>query len=201
LDGIIPVGALSSNFNSICAPPQVFGLNPITGAVVSGPVSLSGPVDKTSDGFTVLPNGNFLINTADESCTYNQFNPTTGAVIPATTITVSASACTGVTNNGVHLFFQTNFNSFTETDFTGFVIAAKTVTSPVSCAPGFVDCVFDISLVTLGCSGVPGRPSCYGKCVSSLAQQYGGFDKAASALGYSSVAALQSAIDGFCAAP
>lgn len=115
-------------------PPQVFGLNPVTGAVVSGPVTITGTVATHSDGFTVLPNGNFLINAGDAVCTYNQFNPTTGAMIPATTITLaSGTHCTGVEHNGVHLFFQKNFNSFVKTDFTGFVIATTAVTSPFSC--------------------------------------------------------------------
>ena len=41
---------------------QVFGLDPVTGTVVRGPVSIGPPAGTTSDGFTVLPNGNFLIN-------------------------------------------------------------------------------------------------------------------------------------------
>jgi hypothetical protein len=101
--------------------------------VVSGPVAISGPITSSSDGFTVLPNGNFLINTGFNSCTYNQFNPATGAVIPSTTITLAGFGfCTGVATNGVHLFFKTNtfpggvINNFvTETDLTGFVIATK----------------------------------------------------------------------------
>jgi hypothetical protein len=144
------------------------------------------------DGFTVLPNGNFLINNFSGSCTYNQYDPSSGALIPGTTITVPASSCRGVDTNGVHLFFQTNGNSFAETDLTGFVIATKSVTP---------NSIIDISLVTFGASGVPGKPSCHGKTVSDLAHQYGTIDDAASALAYSSVAALQDAIKRFCASP
>src|SRR5215831_13348739 len=43
-------------------PLKVFGLNPVTGAVVSRPVLIGPPAHTDSDGFTVLPNGNFLIN-------------------------------------------------------------------------------------------------------------------------------------------
>ncbi|MGH6813305.1 MAG: hypothetical protein ACREDM_13540 [Methylocella sp.] len=173
-------------------PPQVFGLNPITGAVVSGPVTISAPARPDSDGFAVLPNGNFLINEGDASCAYDQYNPTTGALIPATTITISAIDCTGVSTNGTNLFFKTNDNGFTKTDLTGSVVATTSVA---------VNHVEDISLVTFGCSGQPGKPNCHGKCVSDFAQQFGGLDHAASALGYASVADLQNAVNSFCAFP
>ncbi len=174
-------------------PPQVFGLNPLNGDVVSGPVTISGPAPQDAEGFTVLPNGNFLINSGQNSCTYNQYNSTTGVLIPATTITLrSFSFCKGVATNGVHLFFQTEFNSFTETDLTGFVISTNSVSE---------NRVVDISLITFGASGVPGKPSCHGRTVSDLANQYGGIYNAAADLGYSSVAALKSAIDRFCDTP
>lgn len=171
-------------------PPRlVWGLNPVTGAVESGPVSIAGTANIQ---FTVLPNGNFLIG---GGCTFNQFDPATGTVIPGTTITITVcgpvDSIDGVDTNGVHLFFKTN-GSLIETDLTGFVIATKSVTG---------NGVADISLVTFGASGVPGKPSCHGKTVSDLAHQYGGMDNAASALGYSSVAALQSAVNRFCASP
>jgi YVTN family beta-propeller protein len=47
-------------------------------------------------------------------------------------------------------------------------------------------------------AGTPGKPNCHGKSVSALAQQYGGLNAAAIALGFSSVAALQNAIMAFC---
>ena len=47
-------------------------------------------------------------------------------------------------------------------------------------------------------AGTPGKPNCYGKSVSALAQQYGGLNAAAEALGYPSVRALQKAILEFC---
>lgn len=47
--------------------------------------------------------------------------------------------------------------------------------------------------------GVPGKPNCHGKSVSALAQQYGGMNAAASALGYPSVGDLQTAIKDYCA--
>ena len=47
-------------------------------------------------------------------------------------------------------------------------------------------------------AGTRGTPNCVGVSVSALAQQYGGVNHAAAALGYSSVAALQGAIRAFC---
>jgi hypothetical protein len=48
-------------------------------------------------------------------------------------------------------------------------------------------------------AGTPGKPNCHGQSISALAQQYGGLDHAASALGYSSVQVLQNDIAAHCA--
>jgi probable HAF family extracellular repeat protein len=47
-------------------------------------------------------------------------------------------------------------------------------------------------------AGTPGMPNCHGKSVSALAQQFGGLDAAAAALGFPSVHALQDSIRAFC---
>ncbi|MGH6793771.1 MAG: hypothetical protein ACREDD_03545 [Methylocella sp.] len=57
-----------------------------------------------------------------------------------------------------------------------------------------------VAQAAISCSGVPMKPNCHGQCVSSLAKKYGGIDSAASTLMYSSVAALQNAIDAYCSA-
>ena len=129
-----------------CATPQVFGLNPITGAVVSGPVTIAAPAISISDGFTVLRNGNFLINNNDGGCTYNQFNPSTGALMPATTIVVPGAVfCTGVETDGVSLFFATvrgPASSLTQTTLAGALIANRPISGiPVGSA------IEDITLV------------------------------------------------------
>jgi len=118
------------------SPPQVFGLNPATGAVVSGPIAIASPAASDSDGFTVLPNGNFLINSGTGSCTFNQYNPVTGALILGTTITVpvmplSPLPCTGVDTDGSFLYFQTNENSFTQTALDGTLVKTLTVTEEI----------------------------------------------------------------------
>jgi hypothetical protein len=62
---------------------------------------------------------------------------------------------------------------------------------------GVVD-AFVAKVAALTFAGTPGRPNCHGKSVSALAQQYGGLDAAAAALGFPSVQALQDAIREFC---
>jgi hypothetical protein len=47
-------------------------------------------------------------------------------------------------------------------------------------------------------SGVPGKSNCHGQTVSALANQYGGLNSAASALGFSSVQELQNTISLYC---
>jgi hypothetical protein len=47
-------------------------------------------------------------------------------------------------------------------------------------------------------TGAPGQPNCHGQTISDLAQQFGGIEAAASALGFSSVQALQNAFALFC---
>jgi hypothetical protein len=47
-------------------------------------------------------------------------------------------------------------------------------------------------------AGAPGKSNCHGKSISALAQQYGGLNNAAAALGYPSLSALQNAIEDYC---
>ena len=62
--------------------------------------------------------------------------------------------------------------------------------------------VFEIAnsgfVVPVTFAGTPGQANCYGQSFSRLAQQYGGLDTAAAALGYSGATALQDAMLGFC---
>ena len=57
---------------------------------------------------------------------------------------------------------------------------------------------FSLTGETVPEAGTPGQANCHGKTVSALAIQFGGLDAASSALGFSSVAALQDAIRVFC---
>lgn len=101
--------------------PQVWGLNLSTGAVLSGPVSIGFPASHDSDGFAVLPSGNFFINNGGTSCIYSQYNPSTGSFVGGSTMTVpgNVARCTGVDTDGTSLYFMTDFEGITRTDFSG----------------------------------------------------------------------------------
>ena len=64
-------------------------------------------------------------------------------------------------------------------------------------APTF-NMTFSLTGETVPQAGMPGRANCHGKSVSALAHQFGGLEAAASALGFSSVEALQDAFREFC---
>lgn len=91
---------------------------------VRGPITLTtltGGNLSDSDGFSVLPNGNWLISDADAVNSYNQYNPTTGMEIAGTNLVAvgpGGAACgsaTGVDNNAAilpgDLVFDCNFDS------------------------------------------------------------------------------------------
>jgi hypothetical protein len=123
-------GALYALTGYTGGPLQVFKLDPTNGTVLGGPVPITGSGQEASaDGFAILPNGNFLINLSDASCTYNQYDPTTGTATGVTLTVPSATICTGVATDGTSLFFQTDFNSFTQTDLAGTFIAKTAVQS------------------------------------------------------------------------
>jgi hypothetical protein len=139
-------------------PLQVFRFNFATGTW-SDEIPIGLPAEPDADGFTVLPNGNFLINNGDASCTYNQYSPTTGLVIPETTIVIVPTspvhpqfpdgACTGVDTDGVSLYFMTNFNSITKTDIAGTFISSTFI--------GSYD-IEDISFVVGSATSTPPTP-------------------------------------------
>lgn len=105
--------------------PEVFIVDPVSGAILNTPVTLA--TDPAADGFTILPNGNYLVNQGDGNPLYDQYNPVTGARIPGTTIT---SPCpgdglisTGVDTNGTNLFFDCfNAAQIAESDMSGNLI-------------------------------------------------------------------------------
>jgi hypothetical protein len=57
---------------------------------------------------------------------------------------------------------------------------------------------FSLTGETIPDAGTPGQADCRDQTVSALAEQFGGIHAAASALGSSSVAALQRTVTGFC---
>ena len=57
---------------------------------------------------------------------------------------------------------------------------------------------FSLTGETVPEAGTPGQPNCHGQTISALAHQFGGIDAAASALGFSTVQALQTGVTLFC---
>jgi lysophospholipase L1-like esterase len=104
---------------------QAWKLDPTTGAVLAGPIAISS--DPDADGFTVLPDGNFLINSGDASCAYAEYNSATGTPTGSSITVPGAATCTGVATDGSSLYFQTGFSGFTKTDLVGNFISQTTV--------------------------------------------------------------------------
>src|SRR5262245_2101794 len=86
------------------SPARVYRLDTVTGKILNPPngLALSAAIAPRADGFTVLPNGNFLVNTDRLSCTYLEMfgsGPSAGTptgtqiVVPDTG---ASSQCTGV---------------------------------------------------------------------------------------------------------
>src|SRR5262249_44080798 len=57
--------------------------------------------------------------------------------------------------------------------------------------PPTFNMAFSLTGETVPEAGTPGQPNCHGQTISALAHQFGGIDAAASALGFSTVQALQ----------
>ena len=64
--------------------------------------------------------------------------------------------------------------------------------------PPTFNMTFSLTGTTISAPGTPGHANCHGKTISGLAEQFGSIDAAASALGFSSVQALQDSFTTFC---
>ena len=64
--------------------------------------------------------------------------------------------------------------------------------------PPTFNMTFSLTGNTVPGTGTPGQANCHGESISGLAAQFGGIDAAASALGFSSVQALQDSFRAFC---
>ena len=64
--------------------------------------------------------------------------------------------------------------------------------------PPTFNMTFSLTGDTVPGAGTPGQANCHGKSISALAKQFGGLNAAASALGFSSVDALQDGFSSFC---
>ena len=92
------------------APPVVYGLGPTDGHVMSS-VAIQQHPGTQADGFTVLPDGNFLINDNDGVPTYREYSSSTGQPVTGGIVfTLPVSLATGVDYNPVDgfLYFWAN---------------------------------------------------------------------------------------------
>jgi len=121
----------------------VFTLNPVTGALIGDPmgIAIQGPADSGADGFTVLPNGNFLINDHDGAFgafPYREYAATTGQLIPrpqGLEIDLSNygfALATGVAiaPDGQSLYFICDFKTLVQTDLAGNLMCFQDLQAP-----------------------------------------------------------------------
>jgi hypothetical protein len=146
-------GILYALAGKFFAQPIVYALDPNNGAVLSS-VPIRAPASSESDGFVVLPNGNFLINDADATTTYREYSSLTGAPTGfAFTVPGNPTNTTGVDTDGQHLFFVTDFglslSGFTETDLNGNLVAFSAYHGPTNMA------LEDISLIQPAVATIP----------------------------------------------
>jgi len=114
--------------------PEVVQKTDGMGNNIGAPVTLhkiGGAILTASDGFTILPNGNWLINDGDFVNSYNQYDPITGNEIAGTTIqahTTGGAVCGSSTGVDFYspsnsLFFNCNLNNMVENTLAGVFIA------------------------------------------------------------------------------
>ena len=161
-------------------------------ATATNTVTATIPVGSVPCGVAVTPDGGtaYVTNGRDN----------TVSVIATATNTVTATIPVGRRPEGVAVtpdgsaVYVANFDSNTVSVIT---TATNTVTAtiPVGSAPAGVG-IFIQPAPRF--AGTPGFSNCHGKSVSALAQQFGGLNNAAAALGFASVSALQDAIMVFC---
>ena len=134
--------------------PFVYVFNPNTGAIISGPpVALE--TDPGTDGFTIMNNGNYLLNRGDAYNSYDQYDPLTGARIAGTNFSVAGCGnATGVDTDGTFLFFNCNFNQIAQTDLTGSVVNIFTLPGTFGAAEG-LSLISDFSPPPPPPAGVP----------------------------------------------
>jgi PEP-CTERM motif-containing protein len=121
------------------AGPEVVQKTDGSGNNIGAPVTLhktNGAILTASDGFTILPNGNWLINDDDGNNHYNEYDPLTGNEIANTTIQAHdnngvCGASTGVdfyAPSGT-LFFDCNLSNMVENTLAGAFIANNPLTT------------------------------------------------------------------------
>jgi YVTN family beta-propeller protein len=98
-----------------------------------------------------------------------------------------------ITSDGTRVYVANEFDDTVSLIDT----ASNVVTTNIPVGHGPVALAIQPALA-IKFAGTPGKANCHGKSVSALARQYHGMNNAAASLGFSSVRALQNAIDAFC---
>jgi hypothetical protein len=201
-----------------CNPDRDLGdafitkLNP-TGSALVYSTFLGGSGNEGGNGITVDPAGNAYItgvtDSADFPTTADAFQTTFGGGFSdafVSKLNAAGSALVDSTylggndiDNGTGVGIDASGNAYVA----GYSFSSNFPTTPGAFQTNFgavVDAfVAKIAAVAAPAfAGTPGTPNCRGESVSALAQQFGGLDAAASALGFPSVQALQDAIRAFC---
>jgi YVTN family beta-propeller protein len=153
-----------------------------------------------AEGVVVSPDGKrvYVVNflPSGQSFFYSQvsvIDTATDGIVAAIPVAAGASAGISITPDGTKIYvINTDANSVTVIDA---ATNATTAIIPVGNFP-ITEGVFIQPAPRF--AGTPGKANCHGQSVSALAKQYGGLNAAASALGFSSIGALQNAILAFC---
>jgi YVTN family beta-propeller protein len=162
-----------------------------TNTVIGSPIAASSP-----DGVAVTPDGSkvYVANINDNSVSVidTATNTVIGSPIPVGNNPIGVA----VTPDGSKVYVANEQSDTVSviTTATNKVIGSITVGSGPSAFGLFIQPAKPAPRF----AGTPGKANCHGKSVSALAQQYGGLNNAAAALGFDSVSALQDAIMAFC---
>ena len=152
------------------------------------------PVGIGQNGVAVTPDGSKVYVTNVQLP-----NPSVVSVIATATNTVIATIPLGGESNGVavtrdgrkvYVANSGSNNVFVIDTASNLVLAVVSV--------GIQPVAFGAFIRQPPFAGTPREPGCHGKSVSALAEQFGGLPAAATARGFSSVPALQDAINVFC---
>jgi YVTN family beta-propeller protein len=159
------------------------------------------PVGESPRGVAVTPDGSKVYVTNVELPP----NPPVVSVIATATNTVIATIPLGGESNGVavtpdgrkvYVANSGSNNVFVIDTASNLVLAVVSVGIQPVAFGAFIRQPAPLQPAPF--AGTPREPGCHGKSVSALAEQFGGLPAAATARGFSSVPALQDAINVFC---
>jgi len=153
------------------------------------------PLGGTSIGVAVTPDGSkaYVANVANAFFNVFVIDTATNAVIGSPIPVGLSPFGVAVTPDGrkVYVANQSSNNVFVIDTASNLVLAVVSVGIGPIAFGAFIQQPAPFA-------GTPGEPDCHGKSVSALAEQFGGLPAAATARGFSSVPALQDAINVFC---